>query len=147
MIREHAGWPRSSTQRPKRTHPWRHAVANSAEDLDDETRAKAEAKMEKDNDYEPSGSGRIPGSKYTITEVDIMDCEDKKDLEKTVTEHSETSRGESSCCGGKGGLLVDWEWVPDISAAAAQIRYAPGSYMAHQKWSASVGTGHARAGF
>ena len=95
---------------------------NRLDDMDDETRAKAEAKLEEDNDYEPSSSGRVPGSKYTITEIDIMDCEDKASLEKTVKEHAATSRGESSCCGGKGGILTDWNWVGDLATAATQIR-------------------------
>ena len=78
-----------------------------------------------DDDYEPTGSGRIPGSKYTITEIDILECTDKKSLEKCVKEHNATSRGESSCCGGKGGLLVEWSWVPDLGKAAKLIRSVP----------------------
>jgi len=95
---------------------------NAVEDMDAATKAKAQAELEGDDDYEPTGSGRIPGSKYTITEIDILECTDKKSLEKCVKEHNATSRGESSCCGGKGGLLVEWSWVPDLGKAAKLIR-------------------------
>jgi hypothetical protein len=51
------------------------------EDLDEDTKAKAQEKLDKDNEYEPSGSGRIPGSKYTISEVDVLGGVDTCGLE------------------------------------------------------------------
>ena len=51
------------------------------DDLDEDTKAKAQEKLDKDNEYEPSGSGRIPGSKYTISEVDVLGGVDTCGLE------------------------------------------------------------------
>lgn len=50
--------------------------------------------------------GRLPGSKYTLTEVDVLDCATRQALERVVKKHRETSRGETGCCGcGKGKVL------------------------------------------
>ena len=95
---------------------------NRVEDLDEETKAKAQEKLDKDNEYEPSGSGRIPGSKYTISEVDVLGADDQNELEKVVTKHAESSRGESSCCGGTSGILAEWKWVASLEDAADEIR-------------------------
>jgi hypothetical protein len=51
------------------------------DDLDEDTKAKAQEKLDKDNEYEPSGSGRIPGSKHTISEEDVLGGVDTCGLE------------------------------------------------------------------
>ena len=56
-------------------------------------------------------------------EVDVLECADKKALEKCVKKHDETSRGETGCCGcGKSGVLADWEWVESLDEARKIIQ-------------------------
>lgn len=98
--------------------------------VDPDIKQEAEKELESDEEYEPTGSGRIPGSKYTISEVDVLECKDAKALEKCVEKHKKTSRGESSCscccgccsCGGNGDVLGTWKWVETLDDARKIIQ-------------------------
>ena len=71
--------------------------------------------------HAPSSRGRLPGSKYTLTETDVLDCVNKASLQRVVAKHAETSRGEAGCCGGKGGVLADWKWIESAPADVEHV--------------------------
>ena len=52
----------------------------------------------------------------------MLGADDQNELEKVVKKHAESSRGESSCCGGKSGILAEWKWVASLDDAADEIR-------------------------
>jgi hypothetical protein len=79
-----------------------------------------------DDDYAPSGSGRVPGSKYTITEVEINDCMSQPEIEGLVAKHA--VQGRKNCCGRVTGVLADWEYVECARRAAS----LPPPSLAHQ---------------
>eukprot|EP01047_Picozoa_sp_COSAG01_P033178 COSAG01_NODE_2431_length_7709_cov_5.388173_2_plen_331_part_00 len=88
----------------------------------------AERKARVDDDYSPTGSGRIPGSKYTITEVEINNCTSRRKLERLVAKHRGRTR--TGCCGVAAGVLAKWKFISDERAAIAileknKTRYFP----------------------
>ena len=62
--------------------------------------------------YEVTGSGRLPGSKYSISEVEINDCATKAQLQKLVRLNKDTGRGGGGCFGcGKPCVLSKWTYL------------------------------------
>eukprot|EP01052_Picozoa_sp_SAG31_P032879 SAG31_NODE_3652_length_4023_cov_12.151886_1_plen_217_part_00 len=63
--------------------------------------------------YVISGSARLPGSKYSIGEIEINDCETRKQLEKLVEEARETGHTGGGCCGfcKAESILDDWKFL------------------------------------
>jgi hypothetical protein len=74
--------------------------------------------------YQPSFRRRIPGSKYTISEVDILEATDEITLRRLVELHRAKpgSRGEGGVCCAKKGLLEEWSWTPSLVQATKEIR-------------------------
>lgn len=48
--------------------------------------------------YEVHGSARLPGSKYTIGEIEINECETRGQLEKLVQTAKDSGHGGGGCC-------------------------------------------------
>ena len=62
--------------------------------------------------YEVTGSGRLPGSRYSISEVEINDCATPAQLKSLVAKNKDTGRGGGGCCGcSKATLLSQWKYL------------------------------------
>ena len=59
-----------------------------------------------------TGSGRLPGSRYSISEVEINDCATPAQLKSLVAKNKDTGRGGGGCCGcSKATLLSQWKYL------------------------------------
>ena len=82
--------------------------------------SKTQGMLAVSDDYVPTGSGRLPGSQYTITEVEILDCHSQRELEAMVRKH--VARGRKGCCGQTTGVLAKWKYVDDQETAIKLLK-------------------------
>lgn len=69
--------------------------------------------------YDVTGAGRVPGSKYTITEAEINECTSKEALVKLVDRHLRKQR--AGCCGRRTGVLAEWGFCNTLEGAQATL--------------------------
>lgn len=80
-----------------------------------EDKKKAQEATDKANsNYTPSGAGRLPGSRNSLSEVEVNACEDQGKLEQLLEGAKKDSEVSGKCCGcccGSKSFVSEWKWL------------------------------------
>lgn len=81
--------------------------------------------------YEVHGSARLPGSKYTIGEIEINECETKAQLEALVAAEKVNGHSGGGCCGlcKSVSILDNWSFKVDAAAIQTQLNKSLEQYL------------------